>query len=710
MVKDSGPRLRNAWLEMRKGIQIVSLLLGILFLFNIVAFIVSYRQLNEAIQNERINSVQQLSRMVSEKIQLLRSHYSSELAQSAQTLTNTKPSTMQEVGQLLTGAEDLYLVSKDASYLSPQGDSIVFSSTKVIHNLVNSDEVNSDFATVQGRGDFWIFSIALHDVVIDGKEIVGLLRLVDAQEYASIAATTLYNDKGFSYVVDDNGVITLRPPESATATYFGGYNILQILQHAGVDEAQVRVLEKALSAHTEAKIVVPVGDNTWLIQSFPDQETRNIVMAIPISVTAQETFSSMGRTIAIVVLTVLNLSIMFLIWIAHYMSANQKMKLEKAKSMLKSDFMNKVSHDIRTPLNAIVGMLELSRRTVEPPNPAADYLQKAKKYSEYLISIINDVLDISRIETGKMRIAHERFDMAELLDTVAQQELYPTKGKKLRLSLDCPPDIRTAFSGDALRIKQCLINLIGNAVKFTPDNGSIQLGYRELSEENGMCRVQFTVEDNGAGMSEEFLERMFKPFEQAESSLTSPYTGSGLGLAIVHNFVTLMNGTITVESKLGEGTKFTLTLPLEICTAEAALAAPPAEESPARSFEGKRLLLAEDNEINREIITELLSSMGMIIDPCENGAQAVAAFTKSPVGHYDMILMDIQMPVMNGLEATAAIRAAAHPDSERIPIVALSANAFEEDVERSLRCGMQAHLIKPIDMDAIIKIFNQYIH
>ena len=708
MIKDNVNHIKKTWLEMGKGIRFLSVSLVMLVMIEMILFVGSYERLGIAIQNERIRAVQQISGLVSEKLRLLYGNYETELLQAKKTIVQSKITSLQEAHEIIVNPDDYYVMTEEGACVSLQGKPIVFSSKEMMKNL-HSQQIGSVFSTVQGMGDFWIFGVPLDHVTLDGQNLLGLLKLVSAQEYADITATSLYDDLGVSYVVNSDGVITLRPNEARADQYFQGYNLLQILEQEGVDRAQSEELRLAFLNHKEAEIMVTIQGHTWLIQSFPDEENFNIVLAIPISITAHETFTSMRHVITMVILTMITLSAIFMLWIFHYMSANQKMQVEQAKTALKSDFMNKVSHDIRTPLNAIVGMLELSQRTIQPTDPAGNYLQKAKKSSEYLISIVNDVLDMSRIEAGKMRIASEPFDMAELLDTTILPELYPTKDKQLNFSLERPASIQPAFLGDALRIKQCLINLISNAVKFTADGGTITLRYMEGLIEEGLYHVHFTVIDNGIGMSEEFMEHMFKPFEQAESSLISTHVGSGLGLSIVHNFVTLMNGTIDVKSKQNVGTKFTITLPLQTCAVSDLPHTADFEDISSEILKGKRVLLAEDNELNREIIVGLLTEMGLVVDSYENGAQAVEAFTASTMGYYALILMDIQMPVMNGLEAAAAIRKSAHVDRERIPIIALSANAFDEDVERSLSVGMQAHLTKPIDVEMIKKILHQYI-
>ena len=709
MIKGMKEKFKKSRTGTPAWIKIFSALLLVLMAAELAAFMLSYKNLNQSIQNERISAVRQISVLVSEKLILLREHYEHELKQSKEFLVNADISTLEEAEDVLMGAEDLYLLAEDGTCVSLKGEPIVFSSTDILQELRHSAEISSDICTVQTKGDFWIFSVPLPHVMIEGNAIAGLLKLVDLENYADITATAIFDGQGASYVVDENGVILLRPSSSKANDYFNGYNLIQLLHRESVSDQLVRSLEEALENHTETEIIVPIQEHIWMIQSFPDDD-RNIVMTIPISITAESTFAGMKHVIIMIATLILTLSVLFLIWVYYYVSREQKMKLENEKSAMKSDFMNKMSHDIRTPLNAIVGMHELALRSIDNPSTVTDCLNKAKKSSEYLISIINDVLDMSRIESGKMQVSNTAFNMRELLDTVIQLETNPAREKKLNLQLDCPSSIHADFLGDSIRMKQCLINLISNSIKFTPEHGTVSLAYEERDIDDSSSVVRFTVQDTGIGMSEAYMQRIFIPFEQERSSFTSVYTGSGLGLSIVHNLVKLMKGTISVESKLNQGTKFVIELPLEKSDTPAEnYGAEISEQELSEVLRGKRILLAEDNEINREIIIALLEEAGAVVDAAENGAVAAELFSGSSKGYYSIIFMDIQMPVMNGLEAAKAIRNASHPDSKRIPIIALSANAFEEDIERSIQYGMQAHLTKPIDMAAMNKVLIQYI-
>ena len=710
MKRGMNSKIKNAGAEVLLRLRWVTILLAVLFIFETLLFTATYRHLNQSIQNERVESISQMSTLISEKLLLLRQNYEDKVRQAALVIANNHVQSLEQGRELLLGFENLYLLAEDGTCTSLSGERIVPPESEEIKKLRTSDEIRTDYCTVQTKGDFWVFMAPLRNAAIDNEKLIGVLMLVDSNTYAEIAATALYENLGASYVVNQQGVIELRPTKATANDYFGGYNLLHTLREKKVDEQQILALQWGLEERQEVEIIANIDEETWRIQSFPESGGNSIVIVVPISITARTTFDAMRSVIIMIGLTLSTVVALALVWIFYYVKKGQQSELEQEKTRLKSDFMNKVSHDIRTPLTAVIGLNDLLLHNADKPDIVVDCAQKAKQSGEYLVSIINDVLDLSRIESGKLRVSHTAFDMKELLDTVVQLETYPAGEKALNFRLVCPGTFHRGFLGDAVRIKQCLINLISNAIKFTPEQGTVTLTYREVQENGNYTRARFIVEDTGIGMSEAFMRQMFHPFEQEESSLISANVGSGLGLAIVHSLVTLMNGTIQAESKLNQGSRFIIELPLE----KTALSETSPEdgrngELPAY-LHGKRILLAEDNEINREIVTALLTELGFVIDGMENGAEAVERFKNSTMGYYSIILMDIQMPVMNGLEAAAAIRGSAHMDGQSIPIIALSANAFEEDVEKSLACGMQAHISKPIEIEVIKKLFIRYIH
>ncbi|MBT9775118.1 response regulator [Clostridium sp. MCC353] len=707
---EMGGKAQNTGAEKQPWPQSMTLLLALLLIFEVFLFTTAYRHLNQSIQNERIDSIEQMSTLISEKLLLLRQNYEDKVRQAACVIMGNRIRSLDQGRELLLAFEQLYLLSEDGSCISFSGEKIVLPESEEIKMLKTSDVVRTDFCTVQTKGDFWIFMSPLSNVTIDNKEFFGVIMLVDSNTYSDTAATALYENQGASYVVNQMGVVELRPTESTANDYFGGYNLLHTLRDKGVREEQVHVLQQGIEERQEVNITAKIGGETWRIQSFPDSWGNSIVIAVPVSITARATFDGMRNVIVLIGLILSTVVALALVWISYYVKKGQRVKLEQAKATLKSEFMNKVSHDIRTPLTAVIGLNDLLMHNADKPDIVAECAQKAKKSGEYLVSIINDVLDLSRIESGKLRLSHMAFDMEELLETVVQLEAYPAGEKALTFRLDCPDNFHRGFLGDAVRIKQCLVNLVSNAIKFTPEHGTVILTYREQTESGSYSRAYFMIEDTGIGMSEEFMKHMFHPFEQEQSSLTSTHVGSGLGLAIVHSLVTLMDGSIHVESRLNHGSRFVIEIPLERTgLSERNLENGRIEELPAYLL-GRRILLAEDNDINREIVTDLLEGLGFTVDGAVNGAEAVERFKNSAAGYYSIILMDIQMPVMNGLEAVAAIRGSAHMDAKNIPIIALSANAFEEDVEKSIAHGMQAHISKPVDIDMLKKLFVKFIH
>lgn len=362
----------------------------------------------------------------------------------------------------------------------------------------------------------------------------------------------------------------------------------------------------------------------------------------------------------------------------------------------KSEFLARMSHEIRTPMNGIIGMTEIALRPGQTEQSRRECLEKVRKSSHYLLGLLNDILDMSKIESGKMNLAREPFDLSQLLE-----DLHPVldaKFEEKKQCFVCRIDLKNHwFYGDGLRITQVLINLLGNAIKYSPENTTVTLTVQEQTGEGGDSWVYFGVKDQGIGISEENRLRIFQSFEQVDNSV-SRQQGTGLGLAISNRLVHMMGGTIELESQVGKGSVFSFTLRLSLAGAQA-----PRQEAavPQMDFHGKQILVAEDNALNMEIVRYFLEELGCVVTPASDGKQALDRFQGSKEGHFDLILMDVMMPVMNGLEAANAIRSLSRADSKTIPIVALSANAFDEDIKRSLASGMNAHLSKPIEPEKL---------
>lgn len=378
----------------------------------------------------------------------------------------------------------------------------------------------------------------------------------------------------------------------------------------------------------------------------------------------------------------------------------------KAANKAKSDFLSRMSHDIRTPMNAIIGMSAIGQLKIDDPLCVKDCFEKIDTSSAYLLALINDILDMAKIENGKMEITPKPFSVTELvgdiLSIIQPQAEQQGIGFKVRYNAGS----EEYYCGDSLRLKQIIMNLLSNALKFTPEGGEVLLEVKKGAEEDGKTILTFRVMDTGIGISEEFMNRLFQPFEQESAEVARNNVGSGLGLSIVHNLVSLMNGTIQVESRKGEGTAFTAALPFKRDAVKNERNVHDTfKEADMKKlhFSGQKILLAEDNELNREIAKELLEAYGLIVDEAENGKIAAERFATASVQEYYAILMDIRMPVMDGLEATRAIRHIEKGRERKVPILAMTANAFEEDKTRAYEAGMSGYMVKPLQIQELLR-------
>lgn len=376
----------------------------------------------------------------------------------------------------------------------------------------------------------------------------------------------------------------------------------------------------------------------------------------------------------------------------------------------KSEFLARMSHEIRTPMNAIVGLTVLADHHREDGAKVGEYLEKIKTSSRVLLNIINDILDMSAIENNKIRITREPFDLMELLDDIYTVYYAQCANKGVAFRIDTDQIRHKILIGDALRINQVLLNLISNAYKFTPEGGSVTVTAEEI-QSGDETYIKFTVEDTGEGMTEEMQRRLFRPFEQEGAETSKRHGGSGLGLSITKNLVELMEGSVSCRSKKGEGTTFTVSLPLQIGEQEQKIPKKTEDSEPQTTYDftGKKVLLAEDTKMNAEIAVDLLAMVNMQTDCAENGKEAVELFEQAAPGTYDVILMDIRMPEMDGYEATRRIRASAHPQAQTIPIFAMTANALDEDVSAALNAGMNGHIAKPIDTMALYRTLYDFV-
>ena len=544
-----------------------------------------------------------------------------------------------------------------------------------------------------------------------------------------------YNGNNSVYVLDDNGFKLFN---SNQVELIKGHNVFSVLQNmkylhnSSFDKTKAELEEKGCS-YSNA-----VLDGTEYFYGLKRMENAEwiLIFLVPAEYVATNTLKLVNFVMVFIVIFTVIVAVCVMLGISFVMRRNQQeairverennakletvnTKLRQAKQAAedafqvaqeanrsKSSFLANMSHDIRTPMNAIVGITSLIRHDAGDKGKVIEYADKIDTSSQHLLGIINEVLDMSKIEAGKTVFKYSDFsipDFIQELDTIFRSQIYE---KKQTLTITKENIRHEWVNGDQVHLMQIFSNLLSNAIKYTQEGGEIQLLAEECESNSSVyAKYRFLVCDNGMGMSADFKDRIFDAFTRAENSLTNKIQGTGLGMAITKNLVDLMGGTIDVESEPGQGSCFEVFMDLKIAEERSASPALQAEteKQDGNILKGMRFLCAEDNELNAEILTELLKIEGAECTICENGKRALETFEQSVPGDYDMILMDIQMPVMNGYEATKAIRRSSHELAKKIPIIAMTANAFSEDIQHSLAAGMNAHISKPVDMKTLEK-------
>lgn len=575
----------------------------------------------------------------------------------------------------------------------------------------------------------------------DGKSYILFVKKLDMQKSEGIALThigvvvdlsvfqktfdaELFQNRSHVYVVNPDGYSLYR--HECAGGFIDDYDILGTLKkdcefiHGGTTESLHRNLQERTSAGYEFYF----GEERYFVAASPVRQTDWAVLTfVPTEVLSAGTTSFLNMAvvyvsvIASMVVLMMGLLMFFFISkrgdrriIAHQRQANALLKdaadAANAASIAKSDFLSHMSHDIRTPINGIMGMTEIALKNIDDKDRVLDCLQKIDGSSGHLLSLVNDVLDMSRIESGKVQISHKPLNILELLRHCSSIISGQLQGRDIMFTEEFENIENPHILGDELHLRQVLINILGNAVKFTPDGGRIYFRVREFSAEGEAARFHIEIEDTGIGMKPEFLPHIFEPFAQEDGGNRSSYKGTGLGMSITKKFMDLMGGTVEVQSEPGKGTLFRLELPVEIDREWQGEQEPAGQQT---TLAGARVILAEDNDLNMEIAVFMLESLEIEVTAVTDGKAALDAFAAAAPGTFDGILMDVMMPVMDGLTATREIRALEREDAGTIPIIAMTANAYDEDRRKCMEAGMDAHMSKPIDGEVLRKMLVQYI-
>lgn len=572
------------------------------------------------------------------------------------------------------------------------------------------------------NGCFLVFSRELDSPITMGEDHVRFTHVVllkDIQTVKQYYTTTTYGGSAATYFIKSNG--TLAYFDADDDDVIGARNVFKALGEVEyVQEQSFDAVKEQLDKDGIATADIRLNQTEYFycLTSLDDYHMI-LMLLIPADCVAVSTMNMMDSTIRTETIFISAMALMMMLAFFSFIKvqrSSQMVKLEQetnrelnrlrtvaeTANAAKSTFLNNMSHDIRTPMNAIIGFTNIALKHSPPPE-IKNCLDKISDSSEHLLALINDVLDISRIESGKIQYEPAPVDIAEILDSVLTIMYGYLSNRNITFQTELEePQMRYVLT-DAVRVREVLVNILGNAVKFTQDGGTVTYAVSyHPGKDDRYIHVRYRISDTGIGMSEEFVDHIFDEFSQEERGARTQYKGTGLGMAITKRYVDLMGGTILVESKKGIGSTFTVELPMEIT--DACEVEKKDYSLGNADLTGLKVLLAEDNDLNAEIAMVQLEELGMKIIRASDGEEAVRFFAQNPQGTFDLILMDVMMPKMNGYEATKAIRGLQNrPDAVTIPIIAMTANAFAEDVQASLDAGMNGHLSKPIVMDEVIK-------
>ena len=617
------------------------------------------------------------------------------------------------------------------------GDSVTLNRPETFLEGMKNGERRAASAVERDGDGVILFGAPCAYPMSDGGESIAIVVGLSSKYMGEVLFLDSDSSLSYSFVIRKDGSYVIRNGEEFQKNYFE--RLYTTFETPGMDSSCVDELRAAMEKGEDYSVILRQKDSRQHLYctDLPHCDWY-LVTVLPFD-GLDQTISGMSRQWLTIVYAASFVVVAMLLWVfVQYLRAFRKQmaELERVNGEMdqarkaaeearreaeranaaKKEFLSSMSHDIRTPMNAIIGMTSLARSNPGDQAQVQDYLGKIETSGKHLLNLINDVLDISKIESGKMSLSMEPMSLREAMDSIVNIVQPQAEAKQQRFNAEAYEICAEHVCCDSVRLNQILINLLGNAVKFTPERGSIRLAMYQEPGEGNMVRTHFLVNDTGIGMSKEYQKVIFDSFSREDNTRVRKTEGSGLGMAITKYIVDAMGGSISVESEQGKGSEFHVVLELERAegqetdgAVEGWFGAASAEKSPGPELRGRHILLAEDNEINWEVARELLSILGLELDWAENGQTCLERFEQSPEGYYDAILMDVRMPLMDGYEATRAIRKLERRDAA-VPIIAMTADAFSEDIRRCLECGMDDHLAKPIDIQTVVAKLKKYLH
>ena len=726
----------------------IVLLLAALLLVSAIGVGYISRYTQEQLYQESVTQLEEITTQLLEKLNLqldVQWEYLSKVDAVQQTLEIT---TAEDMGNFLHDMEEaltpvgqrmqIYAVDNHGYYYTNEGKQGVWAGSARLNDMPRQCYLTSDWITNENQ---MVFVHRLEKPKQIGQDsIMHIVLLRPMDEVTPYFRSSAFHNRNTTYVVDQNGSKMFEDIVQKELT-FSGRNLFRSLNtltypHAGSFDACREQVERDTFICTD----VQVGEESYYLSMKKlSGYDWSMVFFVPIEEVAGSTRTMLSSLLQIFLLVLVILAILTTlscVFILRFrknremlnlkIQSEEKLseanaRLEATNSQLKSamdatrtafeaaeeashsksDFLANMSHDIRTPMNAIVGMTALIEHNISSPEKVQEYVEKIKTSSNHLLGLINDVLDMSKIESGKTELNAAEFDIEEMINQL-EDAFCPQMDERMQtFTVSLPEFVHPYLIGDAVRVTQVLNNILSNAVKYTPIGGEIRMEVTETPRDNHKYdKLVFRIADNGIGMSEDFQQHIFESFTREESSMTNSIQGTGLGMAIVKNLVDLMGGVVHVQSELGKGSTFEVTLEFKVAAEaeQTANANKAAQDETECSLQGMHFLCAEDNELNAEILQELLKLEGATGTICANGKLVYEAMENAKPGDFDAILMDVQMPVMNGYDATRAIRHGKNPLGQTIPIFAMTANAFSEDIQHSRDAGMDGHLSKPVDM------------